>query len=95
MHSQPRHGRGDHESCQDQENELTAEQQEDVANRSAEHLTNADFAGALQRGEGDQPIETDTTDEDRDRGEEAEGGLDLLFLPVKVGDMFVEEFVLE
>lgn len=82
MHGQPGQRRRDEEGQQDQYDEFAAEQQQDVGDRRAEHFPDSDLARALQRSKGDQSIEAQTADEDRDSREQPESDIDLFFLTV-------------
>src|ERR1700744_4511613 len=82
VHGDPGHRRGDDEGQGDQYDEFPAEQEKDIRHRGTQYFPDADFAGPLKGGEGDQPIEAQAANEDGDAGEEAEGQIDLLFLPI-------------
>ena len=93
MHGQPRHRRGNHKGQQDQQDELAAKQRKDIGDRRTEYFPDSDLSGPLERGKGDQSVEAQTADEDRDAREEPESDIDLFFLIVQTCDVIVQEFV--
>src|SRR5579872_6027438 len=95
MHGIPGDGGGDEQRDEDQPEELFRQESYDSRYRCAEHLADADLAGALDGAVGRKAEQSETADEDSEQSEIQEHALEPVLAGVELGKIQIHEGIFE